>query len=217
MLDAVAAAEGPAVLGLGWSPAAGTTPPSPQELLRASGGRPVLLLGADLDTAVATAGVRGDDGEDVMAGLAIGAALDALAAQVPGSVERGLAAAAAAGVVAVHEHSLPTLESRQAIASLIEAAADDASGVPLVVGYRAELCETTDDAHDVLAEIPGLTGIGGSLAVDGTPGRLASCPTGALRRRPRQRGRAQAARRAGGQPRRGRHQSRRAGEPGRAR
>jgi hypothetical protein len=168
VLDAVAAAEGPAVLGLGWSPAAGTTPPSPQELLRASGGRPVLLLGADLDTAVATSGVRGDDRSDVMAGLAIGAALDALAAQLPGSVERGLAAAAAAGVVAVHEHSLPTLESRQAIASLIEAAADDASGVPLVVGYRAELCETTDDAHDVLAEIPGLTGIGGSLAVDGT-------------------------------------------------
>ena len=105
-----------------------------------------------------------------MAGLAIGAALDALAAHGPGgAVERGLAAAAAAGVVAVHEHSLPG--ARVAGGPRRAAGADGrrtTSGVPLVVGYRAELCETTDDARDVLAEIPGPDGDRRDLAVDGT-------------------------------------------------
>src|SRR5690606_38313177 len=44
------------------------------------------------------------------------------------------------------------------------------SGLPLVVGYRAELCETVDDARAVLEALPGIVGIGGDLNVDGAIG-----------------------------------------------
>jgi len=76
------------------------------------------------------------------------------------------AAGAAAGASAVLAH----LDSRAGLADLIATTADVASGRPLVIGYRAELCETTDDARALAAAIPGLTGIGGDLNIDGSIG-----------------------------------------------
>lgn len=168
VLDAVASAGGDLVLGLGWSPAPDREPPGPNELARAARGRPALLLDADLSRAQATAELRVDGREDLLTGLAVGSVLDAVATRFGGTVEAGLSAAAAAGVVAVHEQSMPALESRASLAALLAGTAPDDSGVPQVIGYRAELCETADDARAVLAEIPGLTGIGGDVAVDGT-------------------------------------------------
>lgn len=168
VLDAVATAPGDLVLGLGWTPAPHAEPPRPEELARASGGRPVVLLDAELAMAQATGELRADDGHDVLAGFAVGAVLDSATARLGGAVEAGLSAAAAAGVVAVHEHSMPALESRAGLAALLARTAPDDSGAPQVIGYRAELCETSDDARAVLADIPGLTGIGGDVAVDGT-------------------------------------------------
>jgi predicted amidohydrolase YtcJ len=81
-----------------------------------------------------------------------------------------LEAAARVGIVSVHEHSTPDTGTRADLAALLALTADPGSALPLVVGYRAELCETTDDARAVVAEIPGLTGIGGALAADGTIG-----------------------------------------------
>jgi hypothetical protein len=81
-----------------------------------------------------------------------------------------LTAMAAAGVVSVHEHSAPFLDTHEGLAWLIAATADARSGLPGVVGYRAELCVTTDDARGLLDAVPGLTGIGGDLNVDGSLG-----------------------------------------------
>jgi predicted amidohydrolase YtcJ len=181
VLDAVAAAQGPVVLGVGLLPGLGA-PPSPERLLAASQGRPVLLLSAGLDAAAASAdlqaavGARAGDGAvdqqadpatDLLTGARLAAALAALAAAVPDAAERGLRAAAAAGVVAVHEHDTPALGTRAELAALLAATWHDDSGLPLVLGHRAELCETSDDARAILADIPGLAGVGGDLAVDG--------------------------------------------------
>ncbi|MCV2394618.1 amidohydrolase family protein [Actinotalea sp. M2MS4P-6] len=170
VLDALAPVDGPAVVGHGWQ-----SPPDDadlgfgaEQLDRAVGGRPVLLLTDDVTAGLAGPGQVSADGWGTLRGDALLGAVAALLAAVPDAPERGLAAAARAGVVAVHEHSLPEVGSRADLAKLIAATADDDSGAPLVVGYRAELCETTDDARAIRAEIPGLTGIGGDLAVDGT-------------------------------------------------
>lgn len=171
LLAALGEAAGPVVLGTGW---AGTgaaasprpdTVPSVEELARAAGGRPVLLVTDELSAAVV--GPLPGVSPGVRRGSEVGAALGALLALVPDAVDRGLAAAAAAGIVAVHEHSSPTLGSRGDLAALLARSADDTSGVPLVIGHRAELCETSDDARAVLADVPGLSGLGGDLAVDG--------------------------------------------------
>ncbi len=77
-----------------------------------------------------------------------------------------LHAAAAAGIVAVHEHSTPDLESRSGLAELLAGTRDARSGWAAVLGYRAELCETVDDAREILRDIPGLIGIG-ALHLDG--------------------------------------------------
>ncbi len=77
-----------------------------------------------------------------------------------------LHAAAAAGVVAVHEHSTTDLESRAGLASLLAGTRGADSGWPAVLGYRAELCETVDDARAILRDVPGLTGLG-ALHLDG--------------------------------------------------
>ena len=169
LLDAVSRAGGPVVLGYGWT-ADGREPPSPAALSRASRGRAVLLLAADLTHALATSDLvpgRAEDSSALVVGDELAQALVTLGAGVPDAAGRGLAAAAAAGIVAVHEHSVPALEPRSALADLIGATADDASRVPLVLGHRAELCETADDARDLLDAVPGLVAIGGDLAVDG--------------------------------------------------
>lgn len=81
-----------------------------------------------------------------------------------------LRAAAARGVVAVHENSAPGVDTREGLAALLAATADAASGLPLVVGYRGELCRSAEEARSLAEAIPGLTGIGGDLSVDGSIG-----------------------------------------------
>ncbi|MGO1317395.1 MAG: amidohydrolase, partial [Cellulomonadaceae bacterium] len=81
-----------------------------------------------------------------------------------------LHAAAAAGIVAVHEQSTPAAGTRAGLAELIARTAVPGAGVPLVVGYRGELCADEDRARAIAAEIPGLLGIGGDLCVDGSVG-----------------------------------------------
>ncbi len=156
LLDRLAGAPGPAVVGLEWS---GDQMPTRSELARACGSRNVLLVSPDLS--------RGWDGTASLTGPEVTTALAAIASQGD-AVNKGLRRAAAAGVVAVHEYSRADLSSRADLADLIAQTEDPRSGVPLVVGYRAELCETVDDARQVLADIPGLTGLGGDLAVDGS-------------------------------------------------
>ncbi|GII99111.1 hypothetical protein CLV28_1752 [Sediminihabitans luteus] len=78
--------------------------------------------------------------------------------------------AARRGVVAVHENSAPHIDTRAGLRELLDMTRDPASGLPLVVGYRGELCVTSDDARDLAADVPGLTGIGGDLDVDGSIG-----------------------------------------------
>jgi len=83
---------------------------------------------------------------------------------------RALEAAAAQGIVSVHEQSAPHIDTRDGLAELLSSTLEARSGLPLVVGYRAELCETVDDARAVLEALPGLTGIGGDLNIDGAIG-----------------------------------------------
>ncbi len=168
LLDVLARAEGPVVLGIGWQGRA----PDPARAASATGGRPVVLLTDELSDGWAAPAPGAESAR--LAGTDLAAALGALLATVPDAADRGLAAAATAGVVAVHEHSLPALGTRRDLAALIARAAPEDAGVPLVVGYRAELCETADHAKELRAAIAGLTGVGGDLAVDGTLGDWAA-------------------------------------------
>jgi hypothetical protein len=86
----------------------------------------------------------------------------------PAAYRQVLSMAAEHGIVAVHEMSTPLTDTRAGLAAAIELAADPSSRLPLVVGYRGELCVTAEDARALAAQIPGLTGIGGDLAVDGS-------------------------------------------------
>lgn len=84
-----------------------------------------------------------------------------------------LAAWAARGIVSVHEMSGPHLDTRAGLAELHALTARTDTGIPAlphVAAYRGELCRTTDEARELLAELPFLTGIGGDLNVDGSIG-----------------------------------------------
>ena len=80
-----------------------------------------------------------------------------------------LHAAAAAGIVAVHEQSQPEHDTREGLAALLSATSADRSGWPAVLGYRAELCETVDDARAIRSAVPGLVGLG-AIHLDGDLG-----------------------------------------------
>lgn len=173
------------VLGHGWDETrwAERRPPTRAELDRAAGGRAVYLSRADLHSAVVSSALAAqaacaeapgwrDDGfvtgeAHARARVAIRDLPEDRRMQVSGVA---LAHAAAQGLVAVHEHSTPVLDTRESLASLIAATAEPGPGLPEVIGYRAELCETVDDARALLLDIPGLTGIGGDLVVDGSIG-----------------------------------------------
>ena len=173
------------LLGFGWDETGWPErrPPTRAELDAAAGGRPVYLARVDVHSAV------------VSTAFAAAARLDGLPGWTPdGRVERdahhaarasarvvdparreslsrrGLRAAAAAGIASVHEHSGPGLDTREGLAQLLDLTADPAGALPHVAGYRAELCATEDDARELLAAVPGLTGIGGDLNVDGSLG-----------------------------------------------
>ena len=179
------AAEGGPLTGWGWDehgwPDGGA--PSRADLDAAAGGAPVYLGRVDLHSAVVStsfAQVLGlttlpgwhEDGRvtgeaHAAARAAVRDVGDARRAELD---RTALAAAARAGIVAVHEQSSPQTDSRAGLAGLLALTADPASALPLVVGYRAELCETADDARAVAAALPGLVGVGGDLDVDGSLG-----------------------------------------------
>lgn len=183
--DARAAGRAEPLTGHGWDES--TWPegraPTRDELDRATGGAPVYLSRADLHSAVVStsfaevAGCRAVPGwtEDGLVTVdahhrARDAARDVDPARREALCLRALREAAARGIVSLHEHSAPHVDTREGLRALLDLTRDAASGLPGVVGYRAELCETVDDARALLAELPGLTGIGGDLGVDGSLG-----------------------------------------------
>ncbi len=192
VLDAVArvAAERAAgdrrpVRGTGWDEGAWPEgrPPTLAELDAAGQGLPVYLARVDVHSAVVSsaladlAGLRAlpgwsDDGR--VEGAAHHAARDVALAvaddEREGLYRAALAQAATVGIASVHEQSAPHVDTRDGLRQLLALTADAASGLPLVVGYRAEACVTADDARALLADVPGLTGIGGDLNVDGSLG-----------------------------------------------
>ncbi|ROS74484.1 amidohydrolase [Cellulomonas sp. PhB143] len=87
--------------------------------------------------------------------------------------------AASRGIVSIHENSAPHIDTRAGLRELLDLTREPGSGLPSVVGYRGELCATADDARALLADLPGLAGIGGDLDVDGSIGSR----TAALRHR----------------------------------
>lgn len=180
-----AAAAGDPLCGYGWDEHAWPERRAPRraELDAVAQGAPVYLGRADLHAGVVSTsfaqvlglpelpGWREDGLVTGQAHLAARRAVLDVAPQRRDALEAAaLAAAARAGLVAVHEQSAPHLGSRAGLAALLAGTADPASGLPLVVGYRAELCETVDDVRELLSAVPGLTGVGGDLAVDGSLG-----------------------------------------------
>lgn len=157
--------------------------PTVEELDAAAAGAPAYLARVDVHSALVTtslaqraglAALPGWHGDGWVTGDAHHVARDVArtfpAARRTALYRRALEHAASRGVVAVHEMSAPFVDTRAGLAELLASTADAASGLPLVVGYRAEQCVTADDAHQLLASVPGLTGIGGDLNVDGSLG-----------------------------------------------
>jgi len=157
--------------------------PTLEELDAAAGGAPVYLARVDVHSALVTStlasrtgleAVPGWHGDGWVTGNAHHVVRDAARTFSPARrtalYRRALGLAASRGIVAVHEMSAPFVDTRSGLAELLATTADPASGLPLVVGYRAEACVTVDDAHQLLAAVPGLTGIGGDLDVDGSLG-----------------------------------------------
>lgn len=153
------------------------------ELDAACGGRPVYAARVDVHSAVvssalgARAGVEGLPGwsEDGLVTVDAHHVVRDLAQDVTPSRRTrayrwALESWARQGVVSVHEMSAPHVDTRAGLTELMGLTASAESGLPHVVAYRGELCETADDARALLAELPWLTGIGGDLNVDGSLG-----------------------------------------------
>ena len=178
-------APGDVVLAHGWDESSweDARPLSAAELDSATGGAAVYAARADVHCGVVStrlaelAGLRTLRGwhDDGFVTLDANTAARRVARTV--STERRdalyartLREAAARGVVAVHENSAPGIDTREGLTALLALTADAHSGLPLVVGYRGELCRTADDALELAHAVPGLTGIGGDLCVDGSLG-----------------------------------------------
>lgn len=171
--------------GHGWDESTWTDPalPTLAALDAASGGAPVLLVRADVHSSLVSSalaellGLGGYPGWTT-SGHVTGQAHDrALAALTEMDQARhrhltdlALGQAARAGIVSVHEMAAPGLETRAGLADLIARTAQASSALPHVIGYWGELCETAADAANIAAAIPGLSGIGGDLRVDGSLG-----------------------------------------------
>lgn len=158
-------------------------PPTAAELDRASGGLEVYLSRVDVHSAVVSSALAksadlqqrpGWSGDGVVRleahHSARARAREVDPARRSALYRNALETAAAQGIVSVHEQSAPHVDTREGLAELLALTGSEDSGLPLVIGYRAELCETVDDARSVLEALPGLTGIGGDLNVDGAIG-----------------------------------------------
>ncbi|GAB4085553.1 amidohydrolase [Myceligenerans cantabricum] len=153
------------------------------ELDDVAGGRPVYAGRVDGHSAVVSSALASAAGVDRLPGSAPDGLLAAEAHHDVRDVSRrmsperrarlsrsALAGWARRGIVSVHEMSAPHLDTRDGLTDIMTATADAASGLPHVVAYRGELCETAEDATGLLAELPYLTGIAGDLTVDGSIG-----------------------------------------------
>jgi hypothetical protein len=157
--------------------------PTLDELDAAAGGAPAYLARVDVHSALVTGTFADRAGLRRLAGwhddgwvtgdahhVARDEALRLAPARRTALYRSALEHAASRGIASVHEMSAPFVDTRAGLIELLETTATADSGLPLVVGYRAERCVTVDDAHALLAAIPGLTGIGGDLNVDGSLG-----------------------------------------------
>jgi predicted amidohydrolase YtcJ len=184
-LDAADPGGEEVLLAFGWDEQAWPErrAPTADELDAACGGRRVYAARVDGHSAVVsgafarTAGIDRSPGWEpsgMVTSDAHHAAADAVRRVSPArrtrAYRRALADAAARGIVGVHEMSEPTMDTRDGLRELVGLTADPAGGLPHVVAYRGELCATADDARQMLAELPFLTGIAGDLCADGSIG-----------------------------------------------
>ncbi|MFC8921909.1 amidohydrolase [Cellulosimicrobium sp. NPDC057127] len=182
---AAAAGGDDVVLAFGWDERAWPEgrPPTAQELDAAAGGRPVYAARVDVHSAVVSSalarragleGLAGWHASGWVVGAAHHAARDVAREVAPARrtalYRSALAAAAAQGIVSVHEMSAPHIDTRAGLREVLDLTRDAAGGLAHVVAYRGELCATGDDARALVADVPGLTGIGGDLNVDGSIG-----------------------------------------------
>ncbi|GEL93531.1 amidohydrolase [Cellulomonas composti] len=173
------------LLGFGWDEGDWPEgrPPSRTELDAAAGGAPVYLARADIHSAVVSSALAERAGLPALEGWrddglvvrdAHHGARDAVRDLTPATRTRlyraALEHAAARGVVSVHEHSAPGIDTRAGLVELLELTGEPGSALPHLVAYRGEVCVTVDDAREILAAVPGLTGLGGDLNVDGSLG-----------------------------------------------
>ncbi|MEN0129146.1 MAG: amidohydrolase family protein [Brevundimonas sp.] len=176
--------DGP-ILGFGWDELDWPEgrPPTSAEVDAAAHGAPVYLARVDVHSAVVSTSLAASSGAERADGwsadgrverdahhVAREAARSVSAVRRTQLYERALAHAAAGGIVSVHEHSAPSIDTREGLRELLDLTRDAAGGRPHLVAYRGELCVTVDDARELLAAIPELTGIGGDLNVDGSIG-----------------------------------------------
>lgn len=175
----------PAILGHGWDELTWPErrPPTRQELDAAAGGAPVYLSRVDLHSAVVSTRLAEQAGLTSLAGWHDDGRVVGDAHHAARDVARAVSAArheelcrsvlrdlAAAGIASVHEHSAPHVDTREGLARLLRITADPDSGLPLVIGYRGEACRDVGDVQELREQIPGLTGLGGDLSVDGSLG-----------------------------------------------
>ncbi|GAB3167341.1 amidohydrolase [Myceligenerans halotolerans] len=184
-LDAADPGGGECLLAFGWDEQGWPEhrPFTRAELDDVAGGRPVYAGRVDGHSAVVSSSLAVAAGVDRVPGWAPDGVLTAEAHHDVRDVSRRMASErrtrtfrvaladwARRGVVSVHEMSAPHLDTRDGLAEIMAATADPASGLPHVVAYRGELCETAEDAAGLIAELPFLTGIAGDLTVDGSIG-----------------------------------------------
>jgi predicted amidohydrolase YtcJ len=173
------------VLAFGWDERAWPQgrAPTAQELDAAGGGRPVYAARVDVHSAVVSTSLARRAGLETLPGWEASGRVTGEAHHAARDLARGvtparrtqlyraaLDAAAQQGIVSVHEMSAPHIDTRAGLREVLDLTREATSGLAHVVGYRGELCSTPDDARALLADLPGLTGIGGDLNVDGSIG-----------------------------------------------
>lgn len=181
------AGRGRPVLGFGWDERLleERRPPTRQELDRASAGGVVYLARVDGHSAVVSSALAAAASATTLPGFgtdgrverdAHHAVRDATRTGLTGSQRehlqrRALEAAAACGIVAVHEMSAPHLapeDDLHALLALVDAAGGD---LPDVVAYRGELAQDSQSALRIRSAYGGrLRGLAGDLSADGSVG-----------------------------------------------